>query len=61
MYLLLTKVKKIELMPITGILLRMKVGPLAFLVANCFKSIRIFENHTSKYFHVVAAHNSSKM
>ena len=48
----------VRLMPITGILLRMMVSPLAFLVATSFNLSRIFENHTNKYFHVVPRHHS---
>ena len=40
--------KETDLMRIIGILLWMKVGPLAFLVANCFNSSKIFEKHINK-------------
>ena len=38
---------------ILPILIRMNVGPLAFLALKSFNSSRVFENHADKYFHVV--------
>ena len=35
--------------------------PISLFVANSFNSSRIFENRTTKYFHVVRGHNSRNM
>ena len=60
MYRLLTTAKETDLMPITRIQLQMKVGSADLLVANSFISLRIFENHTNAYFHVIPGHNFRK-
>ena len=49
--------KETDLMPITRILLRVKLGQLAFIVATSFTSSRIIKKYTNKYFHVVHGHN----
>ena len=49
----LVSMKETDLVLTTGILLRISVGPVAFLVAKSFTASRIFENDTQTYFHVV--------
>ena len=61
MYPLLITVKEIDLMSTTGILLRVKADPLAFLVANSSYLSRIFKSDTNNYFHVVPGYSSHKM
>ena len=61
MYPLLATLKETDLIPITGLLVWLKAGPLAFLVAIALACQGVWKSHKQIFFHVVPGHNSHNM